>query len=109
LRRTKALAAHGFGLVRVANNSSFKGPTKVGISAITSAVLGERVTSTDPDVLRELLATFIYALIGAEADALCGAGYGQHSSERTNSRHGCRHHELMPTSEEQVTPAALTA
>jgi putative transposase len=37
-------------------------------------VLAERVTSTEPDLLRELLATFIQALVGAEADALCGAG-----------------------------------
>ena len=48
------------------------------------AVLAERLTSCHPDVLRELLATFIHTLMGAEADALCGAGYGQRSSERTN-------------------------
>ena len=47
-------------------------------------VLAERLTTTHPDVLRELLATFIHTLMGAEADALCGAGYGQRSSERTN-------------------------
>ena len=29
--------------------------------------------------------------MGAEADALCGAGYGQRSAERTNSRNGYRH------------------
>lgn len=38
------------------------------------AVLVERLTTTHPDVLRELLATFIHTLIGAEADAVCGAG-----------------------------------
>lgn len=37
-------------------------------------VLAERLTSTHPDVLRELLATFIHTLMGAEADDLCGAG-----------------------------------
>jgi hypothetical protein len=37
-------------------------------------VLAERLTTTHPDVLRELLATFIHTLMGAEADALCGAG-----------------------------------
>ena len=40
-------------------------------------MLAEGVTATHPDVLRELLATFIHTLMGAEADALCGAGYGQ--------------------------------
>ena len=54
------------------------------------AVLAERLTTAHPDVLRELLSTFIHALMGAEADALCGAGYGERSSERTNSRNGYR-------------------
>ena len=65
------------------------------------AVLAERLTTCHPDVLRELLATFIHTLMGAEADALCGAGYGERSTERTNSpqrlpappiRHPDRHH-----------------
>src|SRR5271163_427570 len=58
------------------------------------AVLAERLTTTHPDVLRELLATFIHTLMGAEADALCGAGYGQRSIERTNQRNGYRHREF---------------
>jgi putative transposase len=68
-----------------------------GINAMTTAydidwpqVLAERLTTTHPDVLRELLATFIHTLMGAEADALCGAGYGQRSGERTNQRNGYR-------------------
>ena len=58
------------------------------------AVLAERLTSCHPDVLRELLATFIHTLMGAEADALCGAGYGERSAERTNSRNGYRHRQF---------------
>ncbi len=54
-------------------------------------VLADRLTSASPDVLREMLALFIHTLMGAEADALCGAGYGQRSAERTNSRNGYRH------------------
>ena len=57
-------------------------------------VLAERLTTCHPDVLRELLATFIHTLLGAEADALCGAGYGQRSAERTNQRNGYRHREF---------------
>ena len=53
-------------------------------------VLAERLTTAHPDVLRELLATFIHTLMGAEADGLCGAGYGQRSTERTNQRNGYR-------------------
>jgi putative transposase len=72
-----------------------------GINAMTTAhdidlpaVLAERLTTTHPDVLRELLATFIHTLIGAEADALCGAGYGQRSSDRTNQRNGYRQRQF---------------
>src|SRR6188474_278217 len=72
-----------------------------GINAMTAvhdidlpAVLAERLTTCHPDVLRELLATFIHTLMGAEADALCGAGYGHRSSERTNQRNGYRHRQF---------------
>jgi putative transposase len=58
------------------------------------AVLADRLTTCQPDVLRELLVTFIHTLMGAEADALCGAGYGQRSSERTNQRNGYRHRQF---------------
>ena len=57
-------------------------------------VLAERLTTAHPDVLRELLATFIHTLMGAEADALCGAGYGQRSTERTNQRNGYRQRQF---------------
>jgi mutator family transposase len=72
-----------------------------GIDAMITAhdidwpqVLADRLTTTSPDVLRELLATFIHTLMGAEADALCGAGYGQRSLERTHSRNGYRHRQF---------------
>ena len=45
-------------------------------------------------MLRELLSTFIRTLIGAEADALCGAGYGQRSGQRSNSRNGYRYRQF---------------
>ena len=57
-------------------------------------VLAERLTTAHPDVLRELLATFIHTLMGAEADALCGAGYGERSTDRTNQRNGYRHRQF---------------
>jgi putative transposase len=59
--------------------------------------VAERLTTTHPDVLRELLATFIHTLMGAEADALCGAEYGQRSTERTNQpnqRNGYRQRQF---------------
>ena len=57
-------------------------------------VLADRLTTTHPDVLRELLSTFIHTLMGAEADALSGADYGQRRTERTNSRNGYRHRQF---------------
>jgi putative transposase len=57
-------------------------------------VLAKRLTTTHPDVLRELLATFIHTLMGAEADALCGSGYDERSAKRTNCRTGYRHRQF---------------
>jgi putative transposase len=53
----------------------------------------EHLESASPDVLRAMVKTFAEALMGAEADALCGAPYGQRSDERTNSRNGYRPRE----------------
>ena len=43
------------------------------------AVLAQPLTTTHPDALRDAVA-FINALMGAEADVLCGADYGQRRS-----------------------------
>lgn len=58
------------------------------------AVLTDRRTSTHPDTLRELLSTFIHTLMGAEADPLCGACYGERSEQRTNQRNGNRNRQF---------------
>jgi transposase-like protein len=44
----------------------------------------------DTDLLREMVKVFCERLMGAEADALCGAGYGERSDERVNRRNGYR-------------------
>jgi len=46
--------------------------------------------ATQPDLLRELVEQTVNALLSAEADALCGASYGERSAERTNRRNGYR-------------------
>ncbi len=43
-----------------------------------------------PDPIREALAEVIMALMNAEADAMCGASYGERSPERVNQRNGYR-------------------
>jgi transposase-like protein len=52
--------------------------------------LHEQLAQASPDLLRELLTTFVNALLSADADAVCGAAYGQRSEARTNSRNGYR-------------------
>src|SRR3954451_24260866 len=59
-----------------------------------AAVLHEHLAQASPDQVRELLSTFIDALLSADADAVCGAGWGQVSSERVNRRNGYRHRDL---------------
>ena len=58
-----------------------------------AAVLAEHLERAEPDLLRALLKAFVEALMGAEADAVCGAPYGARSAERTNSRNGYRGRE----------------
>ncbi|MEQ7129554.1 IS256 family transposase, partial [Actinopolymorpha sp. B11F2] len=50
--------------------------------------------AASPDLLRQLLGTFIDVLMGAEADAICGAPYGVPSPDRVNSRNGYRHRDF---------------
>jgi transposase-like protein len=48
----------------------------------------------DNDLLREMVHSFAERLMAAEVDALCNAGYGEVSAERTNSRNGYRSRQL---------------
>jgi len=59
-----------------------------------SRLLEEQLAQASPDLLRELLTTFVNTLMSAEADAVCGAAYGQVSPERTNRRNGYRAREF---------------
>jgi transposase-like protein len=47
------------------------------------------LASASPDLLRQMLPTFINTLMSPEADAACGAGYGEVSPDRTNVRGPC--------------------
>ena len=46
------------------------------------------------DLLREMVRTFAERLMAAEVDVVCGAGFGEVSSERVNSRNGYRSRQL---------------
>jgi len=57
-------------------------------------LIEEQLAQASPDLLRELLTTFINTLMSAEADAVCGAAYGTSSPDRTNRRNGYRHRDF---------------
>ena len=59
-----------------------------------AAVLGQALADASPDLMRHLLATVINSLLSAEADAVCGAEWGQPSAERVSQRNGYRHRDL---------------
>jgi mutator family transposase len=64
-----------------------------GPSIDVSGWLDEQLAQASPDLLRSMVQTFAEALMGAEADAVCGAAYGERSIERTNTRNGYRRRE----------------
>jgi putative transposase len=55
--------------------------------------LRQQAEQGDTDVLRAMVAAFANLLMSAEADAACGAEYGQRSEDRTNRRNGYRARE----------------
>ena len=59
--------------------------------------LHEQLSQASPDLMREMLTTFINSLLSAQADTVCGAEYGMRSSERINRRNGYRHRDLLMT------------
>jgi transposase-like protein len=54
------------------------------------AWLRKQLEADDNDLLREMVRGFAEELMGAEADAVCGAGYGEVSPDRVNRRNGYR-------------------
>ena len=52
--------------------------------------LRKQLQEADPDLLRAMVESVVATLMGADADALCGAAYGERHPERTNRRNGYR-------------------
>jgi putative transposase len=52
--------------------------------------LRKQVEQADTDLLREMVRVFAERLMAEEADAICGAPYGERSDERVNRRNGYR-------------------
>ena len=55
-----------------------------------SGWLRKQLEEAHPDLLRAMVKEMAEALMGAEAEALCGAGYGERSLGRVNRRNGYR-------------------
>jgi putative transposase len=55
-----------------------------------SSWLRKQLEETSPDLLRVMVKDFAEALMSADADAVCGAGYGERTPERVNRRNGYR-------------------
>ncbi len=53
-----------------------------------------RLQEGGQDVLRGLAEAMIHTLMNAEADAICGARYGERSADRVNHRNGYRERQL---------------
>ena len=64
------------------------------ISMEVRSWLRKRLEEADPDLLREMVSSFVHMLMSAEADTLCGASYGERSEARINRRNGYREREF---------------
>jgi putative transposase len=55
-----------------------------------SVWLRKQLEETSPDLLRAMVKEMAERVMSADADAVCGAGYGERSLERVNRRNGYR-------------------
>src|SRR5580692_5914015 len=63
------------------------------IVPVPGASFEDVLSSASPDLLREMVKGFAQRMMDAEVEAVCGAGYGEVSPERVNSRNGYRRRE----------------
>ncbi len=92
-RYQRMLTAYRAVVARKKAAAGFPGADAYNLRKWRAGLMHEHLESASPDVLRAMVKTFADALMSAEADALCGAGYGERSRERSNSRNGYRQRE----------------
>jgi putative transposase len=63
------------------------------IVPVPGAQFEETLTAASPDLLREMIRGFAQRMMDAEVEVRCGAGYGEVSPDRVNSRNGYRQRE----------------
>ena len=59
-----------------------------------AGMLGEALSQASPDLMRSLLQHVINTLLSADADAVCGAQWGQQDPQRHTRRNGYRYRPL---------------
>ena len=63
------------------------------IGPVPGAQFEQTLAAASPDLLREMIRGFAQRMMDAEVETLCGAGYGEVSPDRVNSRNGYRRRE----------------
>ena len=63
------------------------------IVPVSGAQFEETLASASPDVLREMIREFAQRMVDADVEVRCGAGYGEVSPDRVNSRNRYRRRE----------------
>src|SRR5919206_2272897 len=56
-------------------------------------LLEQQLAAASPDLLQQMVVSLANAMMSAQADQVCGAGYGERSGERVNRRNGYRARE----------------
>jgi putative transposase len=64
-----------------------------GIVPVPDDSFEQTMAAASPDLLREMIRGFSQRMMDAEVENRCGAGYGEVSPQRVNSRNGCRPRE----------------
>jgi putative transposase len=59
-----------------------------------STYLDDLLTQASPDLMRQMLQSFINQILSTQADQICGVDYATTSQARTNTRNGHRHRDL---------------
>jgi transposase-like protein len=78
-------------ILRSAQSETKENEVAVGdIVPVPGTQFEETLMSASPDLLREMIRGFAQRMMDAEAGQLCGAGYGEVTPDRVNSRNGYR-------------------
>ncbi len=72
------------------------------IVPVTGESFEQTLASASPDMLREMIRGFAQRMMDAEVEGRCGAGYGEVSPQRVNSRDGYRRREWDTRAETSV-------